>query len=110
MRPAAAALRARAAHLAPQAPPPPAAMRPAADAPRARAALLAPLVLLLLAARGAAAAALSTQGSKILMPDGTTQYFGRGVNVMDTRGCAACVAEQSVEEVVRRIDFAVTTM
>jgi hypothetical protein len=44
------------------------------------------------------------------MPENATQCFGRGVSVMDTRGCAACVAEQSVEEVVRRIDFAVASM
>jgi endoglucanase len=50
---------------------------------------------------------LSTSGSRIIAPDGTT-WMGRGVNLPDTRSCGACVLEPpNVAEVKRRIDEAV---
>lgn len=50
---------------------------------------------------------LSTNGNKIVKSDGTV-WMGRGVNLMDTRGCAACASlttHARVDEVKRRLDF-----
>lgn len=49
---------------------------------------------------------LGTAGSKIVKSDGTI-WMGRGANLMDTRGCAACASvtgPERVTEVKRRMD------
>jgi endoglucanase len=50
---------------------------------------------------------LSTKGNKIVKSDGTV-WMGRGANLMDTRGCAACAGittHSRVDEVKRRLDL-----
>lgn len=50
---------------------------------------------------------LGTAGSKIVKSDGTI-WMGRGANLMDTRGCAACASvttHSRVDEVKRRLDL-----
>lgn len=52
---------------------------------------------------------LYTQGAAIKWKDGT-RFSARGCNIQDTRSCVACVGQQNASEVIRRMDFAITSM
>ncbi|PRW39381.1 Cation efflux system related [Chlorella sorokiniana] len=52
---------------------------------------------------------LYTDGAAIKWKNGT-RFSGRGCNIQDTRSCVACVGQQNASEVIRRMDFAITSM